>query len=547
MNPAATVLIPTHDHAECLRHSIGSVLDQTLRNFELLVVGDGVQDPTRAIIAELSAQDSRIRFFDLPKGARKGERHRHAVLQEHATGRFVAYLGDDDVWMPNHLEVMANLLEDADFGHTLHVGIEGTGELVFIPADLENPEFRARMLNEPFNCFDFTFGGHSLEAYRRLRQGWEPPPPDCPWSDLHSWRQFLAQSWCRAKSAMIPTGICTMNSSAASFDGSSAGGGTGEAPSGYEQSRLSRGALAPSCHALFRDGGLLRTCAPRRDEERRVRRCAPMKIDLYTRCWNEAEMLGFFFRHYDRLVDRYIVYDDGSSDASPALLRANPKADVRPTPPYSDLTSRTVSELADFNNFWKESRGRADWVIVVDVDEHLYHPDLGRYLQACSRSGVTVVPALGYTMLSDEFPADDVLLRCAITSGAPDIMMSKLAIFSPDAVAETNFAVGRHTAEPEGDIVAPPRDELLLLHYKYLSFERTFRRNQESRSRQRGKDIEMGWGIQYSWTREQLLDRWNNLAGKVVDVADPTLRPEETHTENRWWSGCRRVMAVEAG
>ena len=247
----------------------------------------------------------------------------------------------------------------------------------------------------------------------------------------------------------------------------------------------------------------------------------PMKIDLYTRCWNEAEMLGFFFRHYDPLVDRYIVYDDGSSDASPALLRANPKADVRPTPSYSDLTSRTVSELADFNHFWKESRGSRlgdrrrcrrtslpprTWAATC-------RPARGRGSPSFRRSATPCC--------SDEFPADDVLLRCAITSGAPDIMMSKLAIFSPDAVAETSFAVGRHTAEPEGDIVAPPRDELLLLHYKYLSFERTFRRNQESRSRQRGKDIEMGWGIQYSWTRQQLLDRWNNLAGKVVDVADP--------------------------
>ena len=50
---------------------------------------------------------------------------------------------------------------------------------------------------------------------------------------------------------------------------------------------------------------------------------ARMRIDLYTLCWNDADMLGFFFRHYDRFVQRYIVYDDGSTDQSLEILHAN--------------------------------------------------------------------------------------------------------------------------------------------------------------------------------------------------------------------------------
>jgi hypothetical protein len=65
------------------------------------------------------------------------------------------------------------------------------------------------MLTELYNRFDFSFGAHTLAAYRRLPGGWRPPGPDCPWSDLFMWRQFLAQPWCRAKSVMVPTGICT--------------------------------------------------------------------------------------------------------------------------------------------------------------------------------------------------------------------------------------------------------------------------------------------------------------------------------------------------
>ena len=206
--PAATVLIPTHNRPEALRQAILTVQAQRLQDFELFVVGDGVGDATRAVVAEMGAADRRIRFFDFPKGKHHGELNRHAALG-HATGRIVAYHGDDDVWMENHLETLDTLLRNVDFGHTVHIGVKSDGKLYVLPADLANRGFRKRMLTQDFNRIDFTFGGHTLEAYRRLPHGWAPPPPDCPWNDLYVWRQFLAEPWCRAGSAIVPTCICT--------------------------------------------------------------------------------------------------------------------------------------------------------------------------------------------------------------------------------------------------------------------------------------------------------------------------------------------------
>jgi glycosyltransferase involved in cell wall biosynthesis len=208
---AATVLIPTHEHVETLPHAVACVQQQSLKDFELFIIGDGVTDATRSVVAELSAKDGRIHFFDFPKGPRKGEIHRHTALQ-HAKGRFVAYLGDDHCWMPNHLSVLDSLLTDADFGHTLQVGINHAGQIVVLAADLENAAFRNRMLTDLFNRFDFTFAGHTMAAYRRLPYGWRTTPPEFPWTDLYMWRQFLAEPWCRARSAMIPTGINTWTS-----------------------------------------------------------------------------------------------------------------------------------------------------------------------------------------------------------------------------------------------------------------------------------------------------------------------------------------------
>jgi hypothetical protein len=265
-----------------------------------------------------------------------------------------------------------------------------------------------------------------------------------------------------------------------------------------------------------------------------------MKIDLYTRCWNDAHMLGFFFRHYDPLVRRYVIFDDGSTDGSYELLLTHPKVKLRAMPPRADPHSRIVSGTAVLESCWHESRGSADWVIVTDIDEHIHHADdLAAYLRACKANGVTIIPALGYEMIADEFPRDDLLLCRTLTRGAPWSGMNKLAVLSPDDIAAVHFQPGRHSAEPVGNVVAPARDELLLLHYRHLDFERTLARHALARSRQRATDLAMGLGFQYSWTRMQLAQHWEELSRRAIDIADPELRPWQSHEGTLWWDRYR--------
>ncbi len=125
---AATVVIPTHDHGPLLNYSIGSVLAQTVRDIEVFVIGDGVPDVTRTLIRRMMDADARIRFWDHPKGQRLGEVYRHIALAE-ARGRIVCYLSDDDLWLPNHIENVGHLLENADWAHSMPVYIQPEGGL----------------------------------------------------------------------------------------------------------------------------------------------------------------------------------------------------------------------------------------------------------------------------------------------------------------------------------------------------------------------------------------------------------------------------------
>ena len=94
-------------------------------------------------------------------------------------------------------------------------------------------------------------------------------------------------------------------------------------------------------------------------------------VHLYTVCWNEAEMLGCFFRHYDPWVDRYVVYDDGSTDGSVDILNAHPRVELRRFDRVeADSFVLSLKRIQD--EAWKESRNQADWVVITAIDEHLW-------------------------------------------------------------------------------------------------------------------------------------------------------------------------------
>lgn len=261
-----------------------------------------------------------------------------------------------------------------------------------------------------------------------------------------------------------------------------------------------------------------------------------MRVDLYTMCWNEVDMLGFFFRHYDPVVTRYVVYDDGSTDGSLDILHRHPRVEVRRFE-RSDPGSFVLSQQHHQDTVWKASRGHADWVIVTALDEHLvaHRWPLGAYLAAARHSGVTAIPAIGFQMLSAALPAADACLATTLTTGAPWGVMSKLSLFDPAAIEDTGFALGRHGARPSGRVQLPPRDELMLLHYKYIGFERTLQRHRDQNAGLGVTDVSSGWAVQYRWDEAKLRTEWDGFAARAVDVADPVFTPSSSLDGQRWW------------
>ena len=108
MTPQVSVILPTYNWSAALRCSIRSALEQTFRDFELLVIGDGCTDDSESVVRSFG--DPRIVWVNLPSNSGNQVAPNNRGLSM-ARGRYVAYLGHDDVWHPRHLESLVATAE----------------------------------------------------------------------------------------------------------------------------------------------------------------------------------------------------------------------------------------------------------------------------------------------------------------------------------------------------------------------------------------------------------------------------------------------------
>lgn len=112
--PFITVIIPTHNRPSQLFRAIQSVLNQTYKDYELIVVDDHSREDIRAVVNLI--KDTRVKYVlnERTKGA-AGARNT-GILK--AKGEWIAFLDDDDCWMPRKLELQhEKILElDESFG-----------------------------------------------------------------------------------------------------------------------------------------------------------------------------------------------------------------------------------------------------------------------------------------------------------------------------------------------------------------------------------------------------------------------------------------------
>lgn len=101
-----TVLLATYNRAYCLGRAIDSILNQTFRNFELVVIDDGSADDTASLVA--SYDDPRLKFIRHDENCGQAKRLNEGIRASKAP--YIAFQDSDDEWLPRKLETEVEVM-----------------------------------------------------------------------------------------------------------------------------------------------------------------------------------------------------------------------------------------------------------------------------------------------------------------------------------------------------------------------------------------------------------------------------------------------------
>lgn len=99
--PLVSVIIPAYNAERFIRQTLESVVAQTYRNIEILVVDDGSQDQTAEIVREFTKRDDRIILLTQSNSGVAAARN---LAIQHSKGEFIAPIDADDLWHPENIE-----------------------------------------------------------------------------------------------------------------------------------------------------------------------------------------------------------------------------------------------------------------------------------------------------------------------------------------------------------------------------------------------------------------------------------------------------------
>lgn len=119
-----SIITPTWACAAFISETIRSIQAQTYQNWELLIQDDCSMDNTYEIVAPFAELDSRIKYECNPENSGAAITRNNALKR--ATGKWIAFLDSDDLWLPEKLEKQLKFMVEHDYAFTYHEYTEMT-------------------------------------------------------------------------------------------------------------------------------------------------------------------------------------------------------------------------------------------------------------------------------------------------------------------------------------------------------------------------------------------------------------------------------------
>jgi glycosyltransferase involved in cell wall biosynthesis len=203
-----------------------------------------------------------------------------------------------------------------------------------------------------------------------------------------------------------------------------------------------------------------------------------MKIRVITPVYNECELLPGFLRHYEKIADSIVIWDNGSIDGSAEIAKAHPRVEYRIFTTESYDVPAVMNVLAKSKD---DSRGY-DWCLFPDCDELLTMRDgssLRAYLEKVDPK-YDVIRATGYTLVkhADESAFDGRMEWFGQRKfGFPEECYNKPIIIDPSATVllsagNHRLIADRRTKKGEDAFNAQVHEDpaVVLIHFEMIDF-----------------------------------------------------------------------------
>lgn len=242
-----------------------------------------------------------------------------------------------------------------------------------------------------------------------------------------------------------------------------------------------------------------------------------MKIHAHIVTWNEERILPFTLDYYQLFCDKIFIWDNESTDSTLEICERYPNVEVRTWTSNNEINNKLQVDIKSYE-YRKLSRD-ADWVIICDCDEFLYHPNLLNKLEEYKQLGVTLPNVTGHDMVSETFPDyDGTLITSQVKIGTGPLMnLSKFIIFNPKL--DMIYGPGCHSIKTQSnpDLVKfSPDKELKLLHYKFLGKDYVKSKYREYQKRISEYNKKQGLSTHYKDLPFKLMDKIFNEGYNVI-------------------------------
>lgn len=159
-----SVITPVHNAEKYLETTLKSVLNQTYKDLEIILVDDASKDSSREIIKKYEKIDNRVKSVLLDSNVGVAKARNEGI--KNANGKYIAFLDSDDIWLENKLEIQIKFMQENNiaFSHTAYQFMDEEGNKIGKPVRVtESIEYTDLLKQNSIGCLTVVIDRSKVE------------------------------------------------------------------------------------------------------------------------------------------------------------------------------------------------------------------------------------------------------------------------------------------------------------------------------------------------------------------------------------------------